>query len=340
MRTWLKNNITQLLIWTCTVIVVAGGLVVAGAYVFVQQHAARQIDQKLNVIADTNTGALLRYMEVYGDVLYTMRGLFAAADVDTESWYSFVRSQSVPDRFMGMKSVAYAEMVPQQNTVAFTQSLQQMYGSDVTIYPAKDTGDYVVLTYHEDLAMTAESHRETLGFDLASEAVRSRALQQAVASGEMVATEVLPLVSTGSQGFLLLLPLTERYGQPSGGEVFGYAVVAIDIGEFVDKALRSQLDRNEVSLTITDQSGGQPQVLYADAMPDQRTETREVTVQVADRTWQVAYTVPVSSLLTAAERFAAAGILVLGMISVFLVSMFAYVLRLRYRLRCVVTQKE
>jgi CHASE1-domain containing sensor protein len=326
------------LLLACTVLIIGGGFLTAAAYVFTQQRATRLTNAKFEEVTGDHVHELLHHLESYSGLLYATRGLFASTNVDAETWSSFIHAQNAPSRYQGMKAVAYAEVVPENTIDSYLQTLRQGHGQSISIHPEKTEDDYTVLTYHEEVELPDAQRLNAIGFDLSSSTVRSKALEQARATGAMAATGRLELITTGKPGFLMVLPLTDKFGAPSQQPTpFGYGIAAFEIEELVEKTIGSRLERYQTSIHIADVTEGQPTPLYSKELPSwNRTIKRDLSLEVADRTWRITLEVPTGNLVTTVERLAPTFVLVVGVGFMGSLCILIYALRARYQLQCTV----
>ena len=129
---------------------------------------------------------------------------------------------------------------------------------DGVMVPAAHRPEYFPVFFLESLQRNAAA----LGFDVASEARRCQALEQARDTGQPVATPPLRLAQEpGSQrGFLVFEPIYA--GEPQSVEarrssLRGFAVAVFRLGDLVEKSLGST-PRNGVALSLVDDSETSP----------------------------------------------------------------------------------
>jgi CHASE1-domain containing sensor protein len=273
-------------------------------------------------------------------MLYATRGLFAATDVDAGVWDRFIHTQNAPDRYPGMKAIAYAEIVSPTGLPKHLERLRQENQSQaVVIHPERKADEHVILTYHEETALDKPTQLDALGFDLTTSPERYIAIKQAHATNKIAATSPINLVTDGSKGFLLLLPLSanpETAQDPTA--IFGYSIAAFDASALINSTIGDRLEQYRTSISITDVTDGQSIPLYARSFSNSgQTITRNVTIDVANRNWRITFKSPSSSLLMVTDRWAPTVVLVVGIGSIFISCLVIYALRLRNALRCSIT---
>lgn len=326
----------SLLPLACALLVIGQGLLTGIAYARSQQRIATETQTNLEETTSSHVHELLHHMETYGDILYATRGLFAATEMDVDTWNSFVRAQSAPNRYAGMQAIGYAEIVPSEQLQTYERTLQTSQSPNVAIHPSHNTDKHVILTYHEGITLPGAGTLNALGFDLASSPERLAALEKARATGKMSATTGITLTATGKEGFLLILPLTQKFGQrTSGSSTFGYGVASFDFSGLIEATIGSRLDKFKTSIYIEDITDGTSSIPLLNRQSVQFTPmaSRAQTLQVADRTWKITLQMPRDELLTSAQHFAPFAILAIGMGFMTATSILAYALRLRRQLK-------
>ncbi len=318
----------------CIVLIVGVGLFTVIAYQLVHNRVSKQTETDFARITDTYTRQLTQRMEGYGDLLYATRGLFATTPITAATWEQFILAQYSFKRYPGMTVIAYAEVVPNEQKSAYTARLRdEIQDKNFTIHPNSGTNEAAVITYlQEDKTVNGE-YKGAAGFDLLSEPIRRDALKQARASGQIAATAPLRLVETNKPGFLFILPLANANGTQ------GYSVAAFDIAALVDKMLEPYLRQYNTAITLTDVTDGASQYLYSRPSTDGNGPMikRSVTLNVADRRWQLSFETPERNLQMVTDRYAAPAVLVGGIILILTIAIGLYSLRIRNQLRCSVT---
>ena len=109
------------------------------------------------------------------------------------------------------------------------------------LVPAAVRPEYVAVRYIVPL----QGNQSAVGFDIHSEPIRRRAIEQARASGAMAVTAPIRLVQEQRErfGVLELLPVLSTPGQasPGGARIAGFAVAVIKLDEMIAIATREHL---------------------------------------------------------------------------------------------------
>ncbi len=212
--------------------------------------------------AELLRGQMLRSMEV----LHAIASLYDAdPEISRAEFRLFVNGALA--RQPELQALAWDPRVPaadreqwesRARSEGFTEFHFTEQRMDGAIVPAANRPEYFPVFFLESLQRNAAA----LGFDVASEARRRQALEQARDTGQPVATPPLRLAQEpGSQrGFLVFEPIYA--GEPQGIEarrntLRGFAVAVFRLGDLVEKSLGST-PRNGVALSLVDDSETSP----------------------------------------------------------------------------------
>lgn len=152
-------------------------------------------------------------------------------------------------------------------------------------------------TFYVPVAMISPmaGNRPALGFDIYSEPVRKRAIENSVVTRKRAVTEPIRLVQEQQErmGVLLLQPIFEQNSRQTHPPVIGFAVGVIKVDEMVEIALGSRL-ANRFQLRIVDaQAQDDPSRDFVGAfnMPVQGALATgyewQSVLRLADRDWNV-----------------------------------------------------
>lgn len=328
-------SLTRLVVVICALLIVGQGILTAFVYTNAQHRVGEQLSSDFGELTSGHVNDLSRRMEMYGDMLYATRGLFAATKVDPTTWETFIHTQSASDRYAGMQTIAYAEIVPNEQIGNYRRTLQTSQYAGAQIHPQNSDSQHVILTYYHEIGQPEPKLLDVLGYDLTSSPERLAAMERAKSSGAMAATSRIDMVPIGNTGFLLVLPLSERFGnQNPNPPVFGYALAAFNIDKLITNTIGPRLDHYQTSLTIKDITDAtQPVLIDRQIATPGDSVTRTATMRVGDRTWEMTFKTPKSVLLVPAQRYAPTAALAVGTVFMLATSFLAYTVQLRGKLR-------
>ena len=204
--------------------------------------------------------------------------LSANENIFSLSWNPLVRGDARADFERGRRAAGHGGF-----------EFREKRGDEVVRVQERE--EHVIVEYIEPLGPNAGA----VGFDLASEAKRRRAIERARRTGRPAATEAIQLVQENGrkQGILLMLPVWEEdTGEPVSAtprSLLGFATGVFRIDGTVRQAFSAKaLERMDIEIV---DGGGE--VLFhhrADNPPRQAAWLeQERERQVADHTWQVRY---------------------------------------------------
>lgn len=164
--------------------------------------------------------------------------------------------------------------------------------SNKDLVRASSRRNYIVVYFIEPL----EPNQFALGYDIASNPTRKRAINQAFQSGKMVATERITLVQETDQqrGVLILIPIYKTKN-PSKQEAQGLLVGVLRLGDVVTQAL-SRFEAAPSDVQLIDQSqDNAPQRLFSSSQKttphhaDDCPDCFRSTFQFCQREWQLSF---------------------------------------------------
>lgn len=232
--------------------------------------------------------------------------------VTRQEFSSFVKS--VLPRFPGVQAFSWNPLVMDYERKDYiSQAIEDGYESfkftersaEKKLVNAARRQEYVIVYYIEPLEM----NRPALGFDIASNPTRLKAITKGFDTAELAATERITLVQeSGNQyGILMLLPIyrqgdslntrEERYKNRKG-----FVVEVLRIGDVIDAALKDFSDVG-IDITLYDLSAdAEKQVLYnrpssLAGMTDHSIEEEAIykglswedTFEVGGRQWEIVF---------------------------------------------------
>ncbi|MGH8529700.1 MAG: CHASE domain-containing protein [Nevskiales bacterium] len=242
-------------------------------------------------------------LDRYLVALYATTGLFhSSQEVTRDEFGTFANSllEQVPELY----AVSWNAVVPEARREVFEAEMQAQGLRDFRITELDSNGElvaagqrdsYVVITYIQYTVDTVGAR----GFDVASDPVRRQALARAARNGEPAATERIDLVGDPDRtdGFLIFLPV---YADNARHQVRGYATLVVRIPRMLGGLLALPALRGATVRVLDNIAADSRQVLFeshGDATPAVGSLTYTVPLRVAQRDWQVAFTLPAAYLV-------------------------------------------
>lgn len=174
-----------------------------------------------------------------GDLLRATSAEFSdAQSISNRRWTRFVEVIGLEANYSGIIGLGYVAQVKHDDLSAFLSS-RRGEAPDFHIFPPGERERYLVNSYLAPSAPLAKA----LGFDVGSSPERLAALDAARDSGDLAATEKLPLMAGGN---ILLYQPIYRGGRPTGtveerrAALRGWAAVAITVSDLMAGIVASE----------------------------------------------------------------------------------------------------
>ncbi len=308
-------------------------------FVLSASQERRQLKLHLEQEAIEASSALQRNLVRHQEVLQGLRSLQEVHPLtSTRDFDRYTRSSL--ERFDGLKALSWNvvlrpeqlgpfERLRRRDTPSFRVFEKAPDGSPRPVGPGRSR--YVAVAYIEPIARNARA----LGFDIASDPVRARAIDRARDSGRIQATAPIRLVqeSGNQQGVLLLLPVYRGGGQGQDPvqrrrDLMGFAVGVYRFGDLLSDTFGGR-DHTQLNLRLLDVTPGEGPVELASLGPpaaSSATFPRAPVVrerfEQAGRLWQLEVRSPSDSLrdgnASTAPALLVGGLLVCGLLEALL----------------------
>lgn len=163
---------------------------------------------------------------VYG--LKGARGTIAAMHgrIDRTAFRAYVQSRDLPREFPGVRGFGFVPRVMRADLAAFVAAERADGAPQFAVRSFGDAApDLFVVSHIEPLSQNYPAW----GFDLGSESIRRRAIEQAIATGEATLSAPVPLVQDHAHGpgLLLLVPVFRDGADPVTPEQRRQALVGV-----------------------------------------------------------------------------------------------------------------
>jgi len=189
------------------------------AWKFISEQEYDRTENSFSTMASDTEEALRHRLQVYQRGMQSAAAFVASSDdLTAADWREYVRRLDLARAYPGMRGMGLFNQADSGDLPALAARMQAEYGSEVEIHPPVDRGTHYVITRIEPLA----ANYAALGLDLAFEEGRREAIRLSLSRSEAVLTRPIVLVQDARQGagFLLLLPVRDQDGRPTGQWIY------------------------------------------------------------------------------------------------------------------------
>jgi len=217
----------------------------ATIWAFMHSRADAAEERELRITAATVGAAaeIERRTTSYLEILYGLRGLYAASDeVTRDEFSSYVTSNHLALRYPGVQALEFTRVVPTEDTQRFEAAVRRDTSLVAAGYPNfevhPDTGHserFIV-----DFVVPHEGNVAAFGYDLGTNPVRRESVEEARDTGRAIATEGISLVQGDGEevGFLMIVPVYDPPSPPDSVAVRRETFLGVVNGVFiVDRVL-------------------------------------------------------------------------------------------------------
>ena len=178
--------------------------------------------------------------------LHGASGAYAASHlVDRDEFRAYVASRDMDLNFPGVLGFGFIKQVQHDDIEAFLERERADQAPEFTLRGRRDAPDLFVITVIEPLSRNLAA----LGLDLGANGPRRKAIERAIASGQLAMTGAIILVQDSEQtpGVLILLPIYRNGAQPRTPAERQQQLVGLVYAPLITHQLLGQIER------ITDQ---------------------------------------------------------------------------------------
>ena len=292
--------------------VVASFLIFWFAYNWEQTKHRGEFESRANSYTNAIESTLIEYI---GALLFLGDYFDHSPAVERQQFNSLIKS--ILPRYPGIQAFGWDPLVKNAERSIYESAARKDGYHDFEFTERTDANTLVRAARREEYVIVFyiypfETNRPALGFDIASNKTRLRAITEGFRTGKMVATGRITLVQeTGNQfGVLILLPiyhqgvaLNSPQDRLNGRK--GFVVEVLRIGNAVEAALKGFADEG-IALTLYDMSADKEnRLLYH--RPSRLSETRQQpipaegfenglfwskTFKFAEREWKILLSPP------------------------------------------------
>jgi diguanylate cyclase (GGDEF)-like protein/PAS domain S-box-containing protein len=297
--------------WPAFLVLGLGLAVTFFAWRVIGYQVGREVEVKFDHQVTQAVASLDRHVQDNVSLLIGLRGLFNASEMlERHEFRRYVSEFDIAGRYPAVRLVSFVRHVPGAQKAAFERSVRRDRSvdprgyPDFAIRPAGEREEHMVVTYIEPFA----GNESAFGFDLLSDPQRRASIEYTRDRGAATASEPIRLAANprGQISFALRMPLY-RPGMPIGSVAerraafVGVVASAIQVEDLINVHLGRQRGV-EYDVVIHDlgvpgmAAPGAGAVLIFGKEAESSGLQRVATLEVAGRSWRLAFTAPATSL--------------------------------------------
>ena len=232
----------------------------------------RAENRALSAEIDDLTGDLARRIDntlhLGANAVGGVAGLFETrADRNLEEFDSVAKR--VLAFALGIQAIEWIPRVPSADRGTYEAAMRDQWAQPFSVFdrangkpvPVAERSSYFPVGY----VYPIQGNEGALGYDLASDGVRSAALIAAEHTGQPAATAPVKLVQNGAMGVLLFVPVFDARENSGPGSLKGFALGVFDVPTLLDVAFKG-LDRSLMNYWVLDETDpGRTVVIHGNA---------------------------------------------------------------------------
>ena len=302
-------------IWPAFLVLGLGLAITVFAWRFIGYQVGREAEVDFEHKVSQAVEALDRHVQDNVSLLIGLRGLFYASErLERHEFNRYVAGFEIAHRYPSVRLISFVRYVPGAQKAAFEESVRRDRSLEprgyagFAIRPPGERDEYMVVTYIEPFA----GNEGAFGFDLFSESQRRASLEYTRDRGMATASEPIRLAADPLRqvSFALRMPVYHRdmlldtVAQRRAAFI-GVVVSAIQVDQLIQTYLGSQLGVDfdvvihDLGFSAMSAPEPQPALVFASPGVDEAASARSQrlkTLEVAGRTWRLAFSAPAKPL--------------------------------------------
>ena len=168
--------------WIALVLLIFGLILTGGATYYIYIDEENQTNQEFSLICNEIKSKIETRLHAHSQLLRSSAAFFATSDTITRhEWKEFIKSSKIEKNLPGIQGVGFAYIVPKSQLQQHIQKIRNESKIDATIgeYSIKPAGERDIYTSIVYLEPVNYRNRRAYGYDMFSEPVRQKAMEQA-----------------------------------------------------------------------------------------------------------------------------------------------------------------
>lgn len=280
------------------VVLIVSLLVTVGATFFFYLNSKNKDNIRFTTEVNKTKVIIENKLSAYVMMLRSVRAYMDSnSSADEKSFTVFVKNLEVENGYRGIEGVGFVKAVSPAERHSFVQRMKMDNSQAFTIFPERSDNKienlYVVAYFEPAL----ENTQKTIGFDMASEAVRLEAMNAARDSGQVSISGKDAFMDRNNlephSGFLIYLPTYKNGEIPQSIEdrkqlLSGFVYSPFNAEEFLQD-VQNTVASNYLGISIFDGEKSQENLLAETASQNEGLYSTTTEINVANKKWIVEY---------------------------------------------------
>ncbi len=225
------------------------------AWLYTQNNIEKDTKQKFNHNINEISLAITDRMLTYEQVLRGALGLFYASDsVTRKDWENYVKNLKINEKYPGVFGIGFSKIVNKEKKDELIKEIRAEGFPYFRIWPEYEREIYTAIIYLEPFS---EKNQRAFGYDMFSEPIRKKAMEQAVDFGEATLSGKVTLVQETIKdiqiGCLMYLPLYSKEGDTSNLEgrrksIIGYVYSPFRMNDLMTGILGKKFENIKIEI--------------------------------------------------------------------------------------------
>ncbi|MEI7981426.1 MAG: PAS domain S-box protein [Bacteroidota bacterium] len=289
-------------------ILIIGLVLTAASSFYIERNLELQSKHELALISNEIKTKIATRLHAYAQVLRDGSSLFAANDTVTRNeWKAFIEHSKLNRNLPGIQGVGFSFIIQKEQLQRHIQNIRNEGFSDYTVKPAGDREVYTSIIYLEPFT---DRNLRAFGFDMFSEHIRRKAMEQARDFDVAALSGKVFLVQETDKdlqaGTLMYVPVY-RNGLPTNtvGErraaIIGWVYIPYRMHDLMDGILgsRDSIYNNRIHLQVYDNDRIDSNLLLFDSqindtINQNNLSTRSVRIPIEfnEKKWTLLFSQP------------------------------------------------
>jgi len=294
--------------WKSFAILIIGIVLTIAAAIYTKKNSETLAKREFALVCNEITTKISTRLHSHAQLLRSGASLFATSDsVTRKDWKIFIESSKINKNLPGIQGVGFSVIIKKEQLQQHIQQIRKEGFPEYTVRPAGDREIYTPIIYLEPFA---DRNLRAFGYDMYSEPIRRKAMEQACDNDIAALSEKVVLVQETDKdlqaGTLMYVPVY-RKGMPTNTTeerrtaVLGWVYSPYRMVDLMQGILESRdlNDNNKIHLQIYDNDSISQKSLLFDnqgkdtiGQTDKSVETLTIPIVFNGKKWTLQFSKP------------------------------------------------